>query len=332
MNQVWLAFFTGLTSGGISCFAVQGGLLASILASQKESNSKLAIASFLISKLIAYSILGALLGFLGSSFVVSPKLQGFMQILAGIFMLATVGKLLDLHPWFRKITLTPPKVFFRIVRSQKNSEGVFSPAVLGFLTVLIPCGVTQAMMLLSIASGSPFYGSFILGAFTLGTSPVFLILGVFSKKLLDDRLLRYAAITAILVLAIISINTGQILRGSVHTLQNYWAAATGKLEPRISSGKIAGLNSQGFQEVEIKVTSRGYQSETTVLNVGVPVKLRLITENTQGCSRVFTIPEYNISKVLPKTGTEIIEFTPLKTGKLTYTCSMGMFSGYFDVI
>jgi hypothetical protein len=31
MNNIWFAFITGLTAGGISCLAVQGGLLASAL-------------------------------------------------------------------------------------------------------------------------------------------------------------------------------------------------------------------------------------------------------------------------------------------------------------
>jgi len=172
MNQVWLAFITGLTTGGISCFAVQGGLLASSLTNQKE-RQKFLIITFLTSKLVAYLLLGVALGILGSSLVISPKLQGLMQILAGIFMLATVGKLLDLHPVFRQFVITPPKQIFRILRKTSISENAFAPAFLGFLTVLIPCGITQSMMLLSVASGSPFYGSLILGAFVLGTSPVF---------------------------------------------------------------------------------------------------------------------------------------------------------------
>lgn len=332
MNSIWLAFITGLTTGGISCFAVQGGLLTSSIASQPQVNSKITTASFLVSKLIAYMILGALLGFIGSSLVISPKLQGFMQILAGLFMLATVGKLLDLHPFFRKLTLTPPKALFKIVRNQRNSESVFAPATLGFLTILIPCGVTQAMMLLSIASGSPLYGSLILGAFILGTSPIFFALGVASEKILGNKHLKFAAVAAIFVLAMVSINTGQILRGSAHTFQNYWAAVNGRLEKSEVSAKVAGTNRNGVQEVEIRVTSYGYQSSASTLKAGVPVTLKLFTENTQGCSRAFTIPQYGITKVLPETGEATVKFTPTKTGRLTYSCSMGMYSGSFTVV
>ncbi len=332
MNQVWLAFITGLTTGGISCFAVQGGLLASSLTNQKKENQKILILTFLTSKLIAYSLLGILLGILGSSLVISPKLQGWMQILAGLFMLITVGRLLDLHPVFRRFVITPPKSIFRLLRKTSINESAFAPAVLGFLTILVPCGITQSMMLLSVASGSAIYGSLILAAFVLGTSPVFFGLGLASSQMLQRKSLKYIASVAILALALVSINTGQVLRGSIHTFQNYFAAATGQLDKSQGNAKIAGTNSDGSQEVEIKVSSRGYQSSVQTLKAGVPVKLKLISENVTSCARSFTIPEYNISKVLPETGTTTLEFTPTKKGRLTVTCGMGMFSEFFEVI
>jgi len=272
------------------------------------------------------------LGLLGSSLFISPRLQGYMQILAGIVMLLTVGKLLNLHPVFRHFTIAPPKVIFKILRSKTKNEGFFASSTLGFLTVLIPCGVTQAMMLLAITSGDALLGSLTLGAFILGTSPVFFGLGLASTQLLQRRSLKYLAAGAILILALISVNTGQILRGSPHTFQNYFAALTGKLEPSGISAQVAGINSQGQQEVEITVSSNGYHSSAQSLKVGVPVALSLVTQNTKGCSRAFTIPEYNITKILPETGSQSVEFTPTRRGRLTYTCSMGMYTGWFEII
>jgi len=334
MESIWLAFITGLTTGGISCFAVQGGLLAGALAQQEKENHKNATYSFLISKLIAYTLLGGLLGLAGSALVISPKVQGLMQMLAGVFMLIAVGQLLDLHPIFKRFIITPPKSVYRILRTSSKNEGLFAPAVLGFLTVLIPCGVTQSIMLLSVSTGSAFYGALILGAFTLGTSPVFFGLGIASKAFLQKRALKYLAAGAITYLAIMSINTGQILRGSAHTLQNYWTAAFSSPESVYADtkGKVAGVNADGMQEVDVNVFTSSYQTTTTTLKVNVPVKLNLITNRTFGCSRAFTIPSYNISKILPETGTTAIEFTPTKKGRLTYSCSMGMYTGYFEVI
>jgi sulfite exporter TauE/SafE len=332
MDQVWLAFITGLTTGGISCLAVQGGLLASSLAHQKDTNKKKAVVYFLLAKLVAYSIVGALLGMAGSFFLISPKTQGWMQIFAGIIMLATVGRLLDLHPVFRRLTLTPPKSIFRFLKTKSLDQDLTSSVILGFLTILIPCGVTQAMMLLSIASGSAVYGGLILFAFTLGTTPIFLGLGLASNQIFSYKPLKIVAILTIFTLGIISINTGQILRGSVHTLQNYWSVIIGSNEYGPDRLLAAEINADGTQEVVINVTSNGYVSDTKTLMAGVPVRLKLITTNTQGCSRAFNIPELGISKILPVTGVEVVEFTPNRSGRLSYTCSMGMFTGWFDVI
>ena len=63
-------FLTGLLAGGLSCLAVQGGLLAATLAQSEEEkiiqkskgDNALPILAFLGAKLVAYTILGILLG------------------------------------------------------------------------------------------------------------------------------------------------------------------------------------------------------------------------------------------------------------------------------
>ena len=335
MNNIILAFVTGLTTGGISCLAVQGGLLASAISQEeKDITRKLKfqkVGMFLFSKLAAYTVLGFLLGLLGSLVVFSPKLLGWMQIAAGIFMLGTAGRILDLHPIFRYFQLTPPKFAYKIIRNESKSKAFFAPAIMGALTVLIPCGVTQAMMALAIASSNPFFGAGIMLAFTLGTSPIFFALGSAAVEMLKKRWFKLAAGAAIALLGVLSINTGQVLRGSVHTFQNYWWAVTDGASTA-SAGMVAGTNTKGVQEVAIKVNDFSYESDTDTIKAGVPVKLTLTTNGTRGCSRAFTIPSMNVSMVLPETGTEVIEFTPTKKGRLTYTCSMGMYSGVFNVI
>jgi len=329
MHTVWLALITGLTTGGISCFAVQGGLLAGSLANQEKTNQKKAVAAFVVSKVVAYTILGALLGAIGSSFVITPKAQGWMQIFAAVVMLLAVGKLLNLHPIFQKLTFTAPKFMFRVLRNKSHDEGIVSAAMLGFLTILIPCGVTQSIMILSVATGSALYGAATLGAFILGTTPVFFGLGIASSEILRRPALKYLAATAIFILAILSFNTGQILRGSTHTIQNYWYVIAG--EKNTPTPQTLAKTNNGFQEAEIVVSTGGYKSNVKTLKAGVPVKLKLKTDDTFGCARAFTIPQFNISKFLPATGETEVAFTPAKKGRLTYTCSMGMYTGSFNV-
>ncbi|KKQ48282.1 MAG: putative membrane protein [Candidatus Shapirobacteria bacterium GW2011_GWE1_38_10] len=325
MENIWLPLITGLTTGGFSCFAVQGGLLTSALASEGTGDIKFqkekSILMFLSAKLVAYTLLGLILGTLGSAVVISPKFQGWLQVFVGFYMIVTALRLMDVHPIFRYFVIQPPKQIYKLLRKSSQSQSFFTPALLGFLTVLIPCGVTQAMMLLAISSGSAFLGGSIMFFFILGTSPVFFLIGLAATSLLKNKAFAIIASLFVLVLGITSINSGQILRGSVHTFQNYWKV-------------IAGSNDKSIvgNEVNIQVLNGGYKSDVNTLKVGVPVTLNLTTNGVRGCVRAFTIPALDIAKILPETGTTTIKFTPTRTGLLTYTCSMGMYSGSFNVI
>lgn len=326
MSNLWLAFITGLTSGGISCFAVQSGLLTSALVSENEievskSLRAKALGIFLISKLIAYTLLGALLGYLGSSLNISLRFQGYLQILIGLYMLATAARLLNIHPIFRYFVITPPKFILRLMRNQAQAKSVFSPMILGALTTLIPCGVTQAMMLLAVGTSDPFWGAGIMFFFILGTSPVFFAIGYAATELMKNKAFNLIAATVITVIGFMSLNSGQILRGSAHTFQNYYTVIFGTAQ----GAKIGNV-------VNINITNLGYKADVNTLKLGVPVKIVLQTNNVTSCARAFTIPEMNITKILPVTGTETIEIVPTKLGNLTYTCNMGMYSGTFNVI
>jgi sulfite exporter TauE/SafE len=330
MNLVWLSFLTGLTTGGFSCLAVQGGLLASAVTTDGTGNvfSKklIQVGTFVSTKLLGYTVLGFLLGYLGSTLTLAPKALGWVQIAAGLFMAATALRLIEAHPIFRYFVIQPPRWAFRLLKNTSRSESFFAPAILGFFTILMPCGVTQATMAIAIASGSPWLGAGIMAAFILGTSPVFFALGATVVELLQKKAFSYAAAAIIGVFAVLSINGGIGLTGSPYTLQNYWRAATNSY----TAGSVAPIVN-GVQNVTIQVTSRGYTSAVQTLRANVPVRLTLATRDVLGCSRAFTIPDLGISKVLPATGDEVIEFTPAKTGVLAYSCSMGMYTGQFYV-
>lgn len=323
MNNIWLAFITGLTTGGVSCFAVQGGLLASALASEKAKG----LSAFLIAKVAAYTLLGFILGFLGASLKISTQFQAWMQILIGIYMIGTAARLLNIHPIFRYFVIQPPKSVLRLVKNQTQAKSIFTPVILGALTVLIPCGVTQAMMILALGSGSSLLGAGIMFAFTLGTTPVFFAIGLAATELLRHKAFSLVAAVVIFTIGIMSINSGQILRGSVHTLQNYWAV----LIDNNTNSRTATIQN-GFQEATIEVKSNGYKSNTNTLKLGVPVKLTLNSHGVVSCAKSFTIPSLKIYETLPEDGTKTVEFTPNKTGLLTYACGMGMYTGSFNVI
>lgn len=335
-------FITGLITGGLTCMAVQGGLLASTLAQREEEKLKnglksggnaLPIISFLVAKLVAYTALGFLLGSLGSVFQLSITLRVIMLIAAGIFMLGTAFNILEIHPIFRYFVIQPPKFLTRLVRKQSKSQDVFAPAILGSLTIFIPCGTTQAMMALAIASGSALSGSLILFAFILGTSPVFFILGFFAAKLGDmfqQKFMRIAAF-AIILLAIFNINNAIALSGSNLTLgnigKNVWC--TFAICESIASGTASGINNNPT------ITIGALQYNPNIINVkaGAQVKLKLVNVGGTSCIQAFTIPSLGIQRVVPPGTSDEIDFqAPSAPGQISFMCSMGMYRGVINVL
>ncbi len=331
MNTIWIAFITGLTAGGVSCLAVQGGLLTSSLSSIPNDSKRAGTAIFIVSKVLAYTTLGALLGFFGSSLSITSNVQGWLQIVAGIYMLATAANLLELHPIFRYVVIQPPKWAYKLIKKESH-QAAFGTAVLGALTVLVPCGITQGMMILAISSGNALTGALILAAFTIGASPLFFALGLAAETIMKRKTFVYIASALVVILGISSINAGNVLRGSNQTIQNYWKAITNTNTNNSVPQTLAATTISGIQDVTINVTSSGYTTKENTLKVGVPVKLTFKSTNVAGCVQVFTIPTYNIKKLLPENGTDEITFTPTKKGRLPFSCAMGMYTGEFQVI
>lgn len=332
MNQYFLAFITGLTSGGISCLTVQGGLLASAINENsdeidRKSSKYKDTFYFLFSKIIAYSILGAILGGLGQVLTLTSNVQGILQIMIGIFMIATVGRLLNIHPIFRYTVIQPPTFIYRFLKKESKSKSILTPILLGFLTVLIPCGVTQAMLVLAMGSGSPITGALIMTAFTIGTSPIFFAVGLTITNIFKNNILSKVASLAILIIGISSINNGQVLRGSPHTFQNYSQVL---FDQNNQNSDLKIVN--GYQEIEIIATNSGYKASTATIKSGIPVRLKINSKNVQSCARSFVIPSLGISKLLPVNGVETIEFIPEKEGLLSFSCGMGMYTGSFTII
>ncbi|MFZ3301604.1 MAG: sulfite exporter TauE/SafE family protein [Microgenomates group bacterium] len=326
MNQYLLAFVTGLTSGGISCLAVQGGLLASAI--DEKSDKYKNTLYFLIAKLIAYTLLGGIFGAIGNVFSFSIATQGILQILIGLFMLATAGRLLNLHPIFKYTVIQPPVFLLRKIKGISNEKNIITPILLGALTVLIPCGVTQAMLILAMGTGNALSGGAIMFFFTLGTSPVFFALGMTIQSIFKNNILSKIAALAIVTIGISSINNGQVLRNSPHTFQNYYRVIFS--QNNSNKGDVKLVN--GKQEVTITATNSGYKTSTKTIKRGVPVKLTITSKNVQSCARSFIIPSLKINKVLPINGNEVVEFTPTENGILNFSCGMGMYTGAFEII
>ncbi len=336
-------FLTGLTTGGISCMAVQGGLLASLVSNQKEKNTATSLVFFLVAKLLTHILLGFLLGWIGSAITLSVGARLVFQSIAAFFMLATAANLLQLHPIFRYIAIQPPKFLQRFVRSTTKSETIFAPVVLGAATIFIPCGVTQAMEVLAISTGSPWQGASIMAAFTIGTMPVFAGIGYLAqtlKSFWQDSFAKIAA-TALIIMGIWSFNGVLLVLDAPITLQRiahpvvyFFSDERFKPTPVLQAGSTAPgvVETATAQLVKIQVTNHGYSPNKIQVKAGKPVELTLQSKETYSCALSFILQEFGVAVDLKPTDTKKVSFTPNKKGTFTFSCSMGMYSGTLEVI
>ncbi len=347
MTNLWVIFLTGLTVGGLTCLAVQGGLLASVIAAREEKevearknikNSLWPVGAFILAKFIAYCALGFLLGLFGGALNISSEVQVWMQGVAGIYMIFVALNLLNIHPIFRYVIFQPPRFLARIVRNQSKSKDLFAPALLGAMTIFIPCGTTLAMEALAISSGNPISGMLIMAVFVLGTTPLFFGLGSLTSILSDKFRARFLKLAAILVmyLGVSSINGALVAMDAPVTLQKIyenspvvisWGETT-----QIENGVGEAERNETSQTAKILITDRGYSPSYLKVKQGVPLSLSIESKDAYNCAGAFRIPSYKIAKnVMPNT-TETVQFTPQEKGKIAFTCSMGMYKGVIEVI
>jgi sulfite exporter TauE/SafE len=352
-GQIAVAFITGVTTGGLSCLAVQGGLLASSLAHQIEqdyleqsagqrkrgkkhhavqirrSNTALPILLFLAAKLVAYTVLGALLGWLGSYLTISPTTRAFLLITIGVFMIGNALRMLNVHPVFRYFSIEPPKFITRYIRRTAKGTDTFTPLFLGALTVFIPCGVTQTVMATALGTGSAVLGASLMFAFTLGTSPVFFLVAYLTTELgsrLEKLFMRFVAVV-VLILGLVTLDGGLNLLGSPLSIQNLSRSllrSNDITQSSLESSQPPGLGN----ELVLYVENDGYFPSTLKAPAGKDIKLNLITNGTYSCALAFLIPGLDIFQMLPPIGTVQVDIPAQEKGSTIYfTCSMGMYTG-----
>lgn len=326
--------------------AVQGGLLAGAVARRHETHPDAGrhkhlddvapVGGFLAGKLASHTLAGALLGLVGDA-AQRFHTRALMQIGAGVVMILVGANLLGART-LRRLVPPPPPAVSRFVRRRARSQAILAPAVLGFATVLIPCGVTLSVMVLAVASGSPLLGALGMAVFVLGTSPLFAVLGYAVRRSgnLWRGYLGKAAAVAVMVAGLLSINSGLILTGSPVTLETAWEDLTGgraqaAAGPGPGQDAAVTVDGAGVQHIVIELGDSSYSPSRVQARAGLPTRLTLRTNGTQGCTRGFVVPAAGFETTLPETGDTVLDLGESAAGRITYTCSMGMYRGEIDI-
>lgn len=171
--MLWTALVLGL-AGSFHCIGMCGPI-AFVLPVDRSSKSKLIFQTFLyhFGRLLSYSIIGILFGFIGKGLYLSG-FQQRLSILMGIVMIAMV--LIPISV-FNKYNFSKPlyKVIGRVKQklglylSKKSNKSIF---YIGFFNGFLPCGLVYMALMGSISTGNILQGGLYMFLFGLGTIPL----------------------------------------------------------------------------------------------------------------------------------------------------------------
>lgn len=319
-----ILFVVGLFTS-IHCLAMCGGInLSQCVAYQSgemEPGAKKRLMPSLLynaGRVTSYTIIGGIVGAIGSVISFSGTAKAVVTILSGVFMLVMGLNMLHAIPWLRRINFRMPKSIGKKLYSGKTQRG---PFYVGLLNGLMPCGPLQAMQLYALGTGSFLAGAFSMLMFSLGTVPLMFAFGAVSTLLSSKFTHKMMQASAVLVMVL-----GLFMMGRGLTLSGVQIGTTAQAAAQ-NTAKVTG----NTQEITTSFNN-GYYVPIAVKK-GIPVKWTIKVEQSDlnGCNNPVTIPKYGIQKKLVP-GDNVIEFTPQETGTIPYTCWMGMIRSTITVV
>jgi sulfite exporter TauE/SafE len=292
----------------------------------------LPVGAFLGGKLASHALLGALLGAVGAAFQLSVTVRVWTQLAAGVLIIAFGLAQLGVGP-FKRFTIEPPAVWTRFVRDRARSQAAFAPAVLGFVTILIPCGITLSVEALALTSGSAASGAAVMAVFVIGTGPLFAILGYAARRAATAWRGRLAAATGVVVLGmgLYTFDGGLTLADSPLAARNLPQTLGLSAGPAVADPTVVHLAGDGTQEVIVTARPNSYHPRNIAVKAGVPTILVLRSVANDSCTRGFVIPSLDQQWILPENGDTRIDLGVLQPGTLRYTCAMGMYGGQLTI-
>lgn len=322
-------FIVGLLTS-LHCVAMCGGInMSQCINSSGKANGVTAKVKpsllYNLGRVASYTIIGGIIGAIGSVISLSGWARGLIAILSGIFMVIMGLSLSGLFPWINKITPRLP----RILREKAGSAGQGkAPFIVGLLNGLMPCGPLQAMQLYALGTGSAIAGALSMFFFSLGTLPLMFGLGTVITMLGSKFTKNMMKISAVLVavLGVIMLQRGLVLSGV--PFPSLSSASTSSANASTASAYSVG---DGVQNITSTLTSRGYPNITVQKGVPVVWNLQADSSKLNGCNSTLVISEYNLQVKL-KAGDNIMKFTPTQSGTITYSCRMGMQTGTINVV
>lgn len=331
-----MLFVIGLLTS-VHCIAMCGGIsLSQCIGQQSTENSGFVAFRpalfYNLGRVISYTGIGFILGLLGmlagggSQAGLPVFFQGVLKIIAGCFMVVMGINMLGIFPWLRRFQLRIPQPLAGKVNQKK--AGSRQPFVIGLLNGLMPCGPLQSMQIVALAAGNPFSGALSMLAFSLGTVPLMLGLGSFVTMLgkrFAGKVMETGAVLVV-VLGLAMMSQGGNLSGLSYGMMWNAAAQSAWSEGADAGRSGSGDTEAGTQVIRSTLTGGSYPNITVKANIPVKWIIDVPAGALNGCNYRMLLRAYGITHTFSE-GENVIEFTPDKTGTVSYTCWMGMIRG-----
>ncbi|MFA4941669.1 MAG: sulfite exporter TauE/SafE family protein [Patescibacteria group bacterium] len=329
-----LIFIIGLLAG-FHCVGMCGGLVVAYSAShlnktkyssdKGEKKSLMPHWQYNAGRFISYTIIGGILGGLGSFFGINPVFTGIITLGAGIFMILMGLSFISNWQILENIKLRTPEFIARFLYNQKHSQKPKGPFIIGLLNGFMPCGPLQAMQLYALASGSVTRGALSMAFYVLGTIPLMFGFGVVLSSIGQQYIKRIIKVSGVLVmiLGLFMANRGLVNFGYGFNTFNFNSGEQNQSQSVDSD--------EDYQTVRMELTYSGYKPNVLYIQKGIPVRWVIDVKQMSGCTNAIMIESLGIKKNL-KIGENIIEFTPPdNVSEIKFSCWMRMVWGKFVI-
>jgi len=207
---ITMAFITGLLGSG-HCIGMCGGLVAVLSLSDTGKQGGVPFHIFYnTGRIITYTSIGWLVGWLGSAFAYANTMAGITRgLLIGsdIFVillgLGSAGLFTRLRLNVMQLEFPGPvKKITLLVGKLKKMGPALSSLPLGLIMGFLPCGFLYAMIITAGQSAAPEKGAIIMLSFGLGTMPALFLFGSAAHWLtrsIRTAMLRWAGIMVALM-------------------------------------------------------------------------------------------------------------------------------------
>jgi len=170
------------------CIGMCGGIVVAYStikiepASSKVSKS-VAHLLYNFGRVLTYTILGAMFGYLGGVATFSNVANGSMLIFAGVVMILAGLSLMGKIKFLTLIehSFSSSNVYKKAFKSVLNSKSNLSFFILGMLNGLLPCGFVYFFAITAAATADPLWGALVMFIFGISTIPAMFSLGFLSS-------------------------------------------------------------------------------------------------------------------------------------------------------